>query len=150
MTQNGAHRVTASYSKYVSRVADGISTANAAGGSPATIYYAYQGPSINPAGTPADSLVDTATALQMVHDWLVGFCGGELSATNPCLKDIWLPGGNSVPGYSARSANSVRRTRARSPSATARSGSRPSTPASTSSARLAEFYSPGSTARTPK
>jgi len=102
VTQNGAHRVTASYSQYVSRVADGVSTSNAAGGAPATIYYAYQGPSINPAGTPASQLVDTATALKMVHDWLVGFCGGELSATNPCLKDIWVPGTNSVPGYSAQ------------------------------------------------
>jgi outer membrane receptor protein involved in Fe transport len=101
VTQNGAHRVTASYSQYVSRVADGASTANAAGGSPATIYYAYQGPSINPTGTPANQLVDTATALQMVHDWLVSFCGGELSVSNPCLKDLWAPGTNSVPGYSA-------------------------------------------------
>jgi outer membrane receptor protein involved in Fe transport len=101
LTQNGAHRVTASYSQYVSRVADGVSTSNAAGGSPATIYYAYQGPSINPAGTPASQLVDTATALKMVHDWLVGYCGGELSATNPCTKDLWAPGSNSVPGYSS-------------------------------------------------
>jgi outer membrane receptor protein involved in Fe transport len=101
VTQNGAHRVTASSSQYVSRIADGASTANAAGGVPATVYYAYQGPSINPAGTPANQLVDTATALKMIHDWLVSFCGGELSATNPCLKDIWAPGSNSVPGYSA-------------------------------------------------
>jgi outer membrane receptor for ferrienterochelin and colicin len=101
VTQNGAHRVTASYSQYVSRVADGVSTSNAAGGAPATIYYAYSGPSINPAGTPASQLVDTATALKMVHDWLVSYCGGELSATNPCTKDLWAPGSNSVPGYSA-------------------------------------------------
>ncbi|HEY2090878.1 MAG TPA: TonB-dependent receptor [Thermoanaerobaculia bacterium] len=101
LTQNGAHRVTASYSQYVSRVADGVSTSNAAGGAPATIYYAYQGPSINPAGTPSNQLVDTATALKMVHDWLVGYCGGELSATNPCTKDLWAPGSNAVPGYSS-------------------------------------------------
>lgn len=105
LTQNGAHRLTASYSQYVSRVADGVSTANAAGGQPATIYYAYQGPSINPTGTAANQLIDTATALQMVHDWLVGFCNGELSASNPCVKDLWLPGGNSVPGYSAQVGN---------------------------------------------
>ncbi|HEV8432835.1 MAG TPA: TonB-dependent receptor [Thermoanaerobaculia bacterium] len=105
VTQNGAHRVTASYSQYVSRVADGVSTANAAGGVPATIYYAYQGPAINPANTPANQLVDTATALKMIHDWLVSFCGGELSASNPCLKDVRNSGPqggtNSVPGYSA-------------------------------------------------
>lgn len=105
VTQSGAHRVTASYSQYVSRVADGASTANAAGGAPATIYYAYQGPSINPTGTPANQLIDTPTAMQMVHDWLVSFCGGELSAANPCLKDIWSPGTNSVPGYSAAVGN---------------------------------------------
>jgi hypothetical protein len=107
VTPNGAHRVTASYSKYVTRVADGVSTANAASGVPATIYYAYNGPAINPAGTPANQLVDTATALQMVHDWLVSQCGGELSTSNPCLNDVMYNaplggGGNSVPGYSAQ------------------------------------------------
>jgi len=105
VTQNGAHRVTASYSQYVSRVADGVSTANAAAGVPASIYYAYQGPSINPAGTPANQLVDTATALKMIHDWLVSFCGGELSATNPCLQDQYLARSISVPGYSAAVGN---------------------------------------------
>ncbi|HEX7138746.1 MAG TPA: TonB-dependent receptor, partial [Vicinamibacterales bacterium] len=101
LTQNGAHRVTASYSQYVSRVADGVSTSNAAAGVPASIYYAYQGPSINPAGTPANQLVDTATALKMIHDWLVSFCGGELSASNPCLQNQYLARSSSVPGYSA-------------------------------------------------
>ncbi len=102
VTPSGSQRVGASYSLYASRVADGVSTSNAAGGAPAYIYYAYQGPAINAGGT---SLVDTATALKQIHDWLVGFCGGELSATNPCVKDLWTPGSPSVPGYSAQIGN---------------------------------------------
>jgi len=62
---NGRHRVTASYGDYVSQIVEGPGTAQSAAGSPSYIYYVYNGPAINPAGTPANQLVDTHPARQI-------------------------------------------------------------------------------------
>jgi outer membrane receptor protein involved in Fe transport len=95
---DGRYRFSASYNEYVSRVVDGPATSGSSAGSPAYIYYAYQGPAINPAGTPASELVDTHTALQMVYDWFQAN-GGIPTPDNPNLARLRANSGHSVPGY---------------------------------------------------
>ncbi|MGK2859006.1 MAG: TonB-dependent receptor, partial [Thermoanaerobaculia bacterium] len=46
---DGRFRLSASYNEYVSRIVDGPGTAAQSAGTPGYIYYAYQGPAINPA-----------------------------------------------------------------------------------------------------
>lgn len=98
---NGKQRITASYAQYASRIVDGPGTAAASAGNPATIYFQYQGPAINPAGTPADQLVDTRAALAIVQDWLVHACNsaGQCGTSNLSLL---RPQPQFVPGYDTR------------------------------------------------
>jgi len=95
---DGRYRFSASYNKYVSRVVDGPATAAQSAGTPAYIYYAYQGPAINPAGTPANQLVGTQAALQLVQDWF-NANGGLPTPENPNLAQLRANSGHSVPGY---------------------------------------------------
>ncbi|HSP13630.1 MAG TPA: TonB-dependent receptor [Thermoanaerobaculia bacterium] len=103
---NGRGRVTASYAQYASRIVDGPASSQAAAGSPASIYFQYLGPAINPAGTPVDQLVDTHTALQMVNDWFTHACNaqGKCGTDNLDLIRTTGPFGGtaSVPGYTSR------------------------------------------------
>jgi hypothetical protein len=73
---DGRHRVSLNFARYVSKIADGNvgGSANAAG-SPSTITWLYNGPVINPAGTPDSQLVGTEAALTTLFDWFksVGF-----------------------------------------------------------------------------
>ncbi|HEX8619449.1 MAG TPA: TonB-dependent receptor, partial [Thermoanaerobaculia bacterium] len=96
---NGRHRISASYGDYASRIVEGPGTASASGGSPAYIYYAYQGPAINPAGTPTDQLVNTRQALQMAFDWFLSQCNtaGKCGPDNLSLLRAGSP--HSVPGF---------------------------------------------------
>ncbi len=96
---DGRYRFSASYNEYVSRVVDGPATGSQSAGTPAYIYYAYQGPAINPAGTPANELVDTRQALAIVQAWFEAN-GGLPSNSNPNLA-LLHPArrGHSVPGY---------------------------------------------------
>ncbi|MFA6955000.1 MAG: carboxypeptidase regulatory-like domain-containing protein [Thermoanaerobaculia bacterium] len=95
---DGRYRFSASYNEYVSRVVDGPATSGSSAGSPAYIYYAYEGPAINPAGTPTNQLVDTHTALQQVYDWFQAN-GGIPTPDNPNLAHLRANSGHSVPGY---------------------------------------------------
>ncbi len=100
---NGRNRITASYAQYASRIVDGnIGSAASAAGNPATIYYAYTGPAINPAGTPTDQLVDTAAALTTVENWLKNTCNSAGQCGTANLDLLRKFGVNSVPGYSTR------------------------------------------------
>ena len=104
---NGKHRLILSYADYASRIVEGPGTASASAGSPGYIYYAYQGPAINPAGTPAGSLVDTRTALQTVFDWFLHQC----NAAGQCGPDnlaLLAPNrSQSLPGYDTRIASDL-------------------------------------------
>ena len=108
---NGRHRLTASYGQYVSRIVDGPGTSAASAGSPATIYFSYLGPAINPAGTPADQLVDTHKALQIMFDWFTHACNaqGKCGTENLDLVRNSGPfgGTNSIPGYTSRIGGSL-------------------------------------------
>jgi len=99
---NGRHRLTASYGEYASRIVEGPGTAAASAGSPGYIYYAYQGPAINPAGTPAGQLVDTRAALAIAFDWFLKQCDaqGKCGPENLSLLRAGSP--HSVPGFDTR------------------------------------------------
>ncbi len=104
---NGRNRITGSYAQYASRIVDGPGTAAASAGSPGYIYYSYLGPAINPAGTPADQLIDTRAALAKVYDWLTHACNaaGQCGTAN---LDLLRPNsGHSVPGYDTRIDSSL-------------------------------------------
>jgi outer membrane receptor protein involved in Fe transport len=98
---NGRHRITASYSDYASRIVEGPATGQASAGSPAYIYYGYNGPEINPTGTPTDQLIDTHAALQIMFDWLNAQCNaaGQCGVDNPANVANLSHG---IPGYSTR------------------------------------------------
>jgi len=90
---NGKHRVTASYADYVSRIVEGPGTSASSAGSPAYIEFAYQGPAINPVGTPTSQLLDTRQALAIVFDWF-----NAQGGTNN-LANLRASGARSVPGF---------------------------------------------------
>jgi outer membrane receptor protein involved in Fe transport len=64
ITGNGRFRLNASYSKYVSRIAETIGSAGAAGGNPAYLYYEYEGPTIN-----ANHTLTTPDAFAQAFAW---------------------------------------------------------------------------------
>ncbi len=68
---NGRARIDASYSKYVSRVAETIGSAGAGGGNPSYLYYYYEGPDVN-----TDHKLNTAQAFAQVFNWF--FANGGL------------------------------------------------------------------------
>ncbi len=103
---NGRHRFTASYGEYASRIVDGPGTSAASAGNPGALYFRYGGPALNPAGTPADQLLDTPAVLQSLFTWLNSQCNAQGQCGTDNL-DLLLGGGplggtNSVPGYDAR------------------------------------------------
>ncbi|HVR40975.1 MAG TPA: TonB-dependent receptor, partial [Thermoanaerobaculia bacterium] len=61
---DGRYRINASYSKYVSRVAETIGSSGAGGGNPSYVYYEYLGPTVN-----ADHKLTTSQALAQVFAW---------------------------------------------------------------------------------
>jgi len=86
---NSEWLVNASYGKYVTAIANGVADVGA-GGNPASISYEYRGPDINPdTKAPTASLIDTATAIQMMFDWLDSV--GGVGATQ-YITGAYLPG----------------------------------------------------------
>ncbi len=90
---NGKHRISASYSRYQSRVVEGPSTSGETAGAPGAVDFVYNGPEINPAGTPINQLVPAHEALQIMWDWFLANGGTDNLAL---LK---VGGAKSVPGY---------------------------------------------------
>jgi outer membrane receptor protein involved in Fe transport len=70
---DGRHRFTANYAKYVSHIDNGVNDSIAAGGQPASIYFNYRGPELNPSSqcsaTNSAGCVPTATVIQKVFEW---------------------------------------------------------------------------------
>ena len=98
---DGRFRFSGAYNEYVSRIVDGPGTSAQSAGSPAYIFYAYQGPAINPAGTPVGELLDTRQALQVVFDWFQSQ-GGTSN-----LNLLRANSGHSVPGFDALISDSL-------------------------------------------
>jgi hypothetical protein len=89
----------AALGRYVMAVANSQAGAGSAAGSPATITWFYNGPSINPVGTPESALIPTDAALGMLWDWFesTGF------TDNPNLRSVSIPGGQTVIGEGMKS-----------------------------------------------
>jgi len=67
---NGKIRLNASYSRYVSRVAESVGSGASGGGNPSYLYYEYAGPEVN-----ANHTLTTTQALQQVFDYFFAHGG---------------------------------------------------------------------------
>jgi hypothetical protein len=96
---NGNWSVTGSFAKYVAGVANSIADSASAGGLPATFQWAYNGPAINPDANAA-TLVDTATAIQMVFNACMrdanGLCTGLGAAVLAQVPSVSIKIPNSL------------------------------------------------------
>ncbi len=96
---NGRHRVSASYGEYVSRIVEGAATSQSSGGSPAYIYFPYNGPAIN---VDNPTQYNTREALAIVEQWFYGQCDAQGNCGPENLSLVAQGLGHSVPGFSAR------------------------------------------------
>jgi hypothetical protein len=87
---NGRFRANATYSKYVSRIQEGIGGAGG-GGNPAYITYEYDGPQIGGIGTGLDSF----GVLEELFKW---FLSPEIGGTSNTSNLV----GTRLPGYNTR------------------------------------------------
>jgi hypothetical protein len=99
---NGRGRFTASYGRYVSKIADGnVGGGGQAAGNPANLTWIYRGPEINPASscspTSTAGCLSSAEALTALFAWFDSVGGIELRPLNSA----------SVPGFSARFPSSL-------------------------------------------
>ncbi len=93
---DGRQRATATYGRYVSKIADGnVGGSGQLAGNPAFVSFIYRGPVINPAGTPSDQLLSTREALRQLFAWFDSV-GGTSN------KDPMIFTGASIPGFAAR------------------------------------------------
>ncbi len=105
---DGQWAVNASFSRYADSLLNTIADAASPAGVSA-IQWTYTGPSINPPGTPASQLVDSATAIQQVFAWCKpdsnGFCtaAGRPSAVNFPGLSTRIPNGLASPNVRAYS-----------------------------------------------
>jgi outer membrane receptor for ferrienterochelin and colicin len=90
---NGAHRFSASYSKYASKVDQGAGDATSQGGRYSSYYWDYRGPAINPVGTPNDQLVPTAEVIRRMFEWF----DAQGGVNNTSLINTLV-----IPGYTSR------------------------------------------------
>lgn len=89
MNGDGRHRISAGYNVYVSKIDNGVNDSASTAGSPAYFGYLYEGPALNPPGTPDSELLTTDEVLRRVFAWFDSV-GGD----NAPLLDASLPGVN--------------------------------------------------------
>jgi outer membrane receptor protein involved in Fe transport len=83
---NGRYRFDASYSRYVSRIAETIGGAGSGAGNPSYIYYQYQGPDIN---TATGGSLNTVQAFTQLYAWFLSQGG---LAANQLIVGGGVPG----------------------------------------------------------
>jgi hypothetical protein len=86
---NGAHRFSASYSRFASKVDQGAGDQTSQGGRYSSYYWDYRGPAINPVGTPNDQLVPTEEVIRRMFEWFDAQGGIDNTAL---LNTIVIPG----------------------------------------------------------
>jgi len=98
---NGRHRVSATYGQYASHVVENAASANASAGQPATIDFAYKGPSFNTTtlDTPMESVI------QQVFAYFNSTQGG---VGNTSVTNLRTNGAISFPGFAAYFPNDLR------------------------------------------
>lgn len=102
---DGRSRFSATYARYVSKIADGnVGGSAQAAGNPALFTYAYGGPVINPAGTPADQLLPTRVALAQLFAWFDSI--GGTSHTTPISQGGFLQS-SFYPGFATQFLDSI-------------------------------------------
>src|SRR5205823_376180 len=94
----GDWTLSASASKYVAGINNGIADSSSAAGNPATLQWTYSGPAINPDATAA-TLVSSAAAIQQMFSWCApdgrGYC------------TVAAPSGTQLPGVSVKIPNGL-------------------------------------------
>ena len=95
---NGRHRFGATYGRYVAKVEQGPADLTAPAGRYSYYFFDYDGPVINPAGTPFNELVPIPDVIRMVFDWFESVGG---TTNTDLLSDI------SIPGYTTRFEQSL-------------------------------------------
>ena len=104
---DGSWTVSASASRYTAGLANTIANVSSSAGNSAQVQWTYAGPAINPVGTPAASLVDSATAIQTMFNWCApsaatGFCTSAApSSTVLPGVSVKIPGGLTSPNVRA-------------------------------------------------
>jgi hypothetical protein len=68
-TGDGRWAISGSYARYTMALTSNLVASTAQAGNLATYRWIYQGPAINPPGTPPQSLVSTEEAIRRVFDW---------------------------------------------------------------------------------
>ncbi len=102
ITGKGRGRATATYARYVAKIADGnVGGAGQAAGNPANLTWLYAGPAINPAtsctSTNSAGCISSSQALEQLFAWFDSVGGIDYRPLNS----------SSVPGYSARFPESI-------------------------------------------
>jgi outer membrane receptor protein involved in Fe transport len=86
---NGEWAISASASKYVAAINNGIADSSSAAGNPATLQWTYTGPAINPDANAA-TLVGSAAAIQQMLNWCARDSRGNCTVSAPSFTQ--LPG----------------------------------------------------------
>jgi outer membrane receptor protein involved in Fe transport len=90
---NGRNRFSATYGRYVSKVEQGPADLTAPAGRYSYYFFDYDGPTINPIGTPFNQLVPIPQVIQMIFNWFNSVGG---TSNTDLLSDV------SIPGYTTR------------------------------------------------
>jgi hypothetical protein len=104
ITGKGRARATATYARYVAKIADGnVGGSAQAAGNPANITWNYRGPAINPSSScsPTDSAgcLSSAEALEQLFSWFDSVGG---------TSNTSFLNSSSIPGFSARFPHSLK------------------------------------------
>jgi len=66
---DGHHRFSATYGRYVAKIESGPANLSSSAGRYSSYYYDYQGPIINPVGTPFNQLIPIEEVIRRVFEW---------------------------------------------------------------------------------
>ena len=106
---DGKWSVNANISRYVANLSDTIADGSSAAGNPATLQWTYNGPAINPIGTPTANLINSPAAIQMMFNWCAPNAQGFCTSTAPTTAQfpgvsVKIPNGLTSPNVRAYGA----------------------------------------------
>ena len=88
----GRHRFSATYGRYVAKVEQGPGDLTAPAGRYSYYLFDYQGPAINPVGTPVDQMVPIPQVIQQIFAWFEANGG---TSNSDLLTRVSIPGATS-------------------------------------------------------
>ena len=89
---SGRHRLSGTYGRYVAKVEQGPADLTAPAGRYSYYRYDYEGPAINPVGTPWDQLVPIPQVIQQIFNWFESVGG---TSNTDLISSISIPGSTS-------------------------------------------------------